>query len=201
MRWIKASDQLPDAEEKKRISIKYKSYPDVLIFIHGGWCWWDDSGSYLHVTSESWKGIEYLDETPSCISEDVADEFRLILSHAFLGCDTSDISKETWELAISECVKFMTSSDPQLLQEATSIIEGLKKENERLKGLLREVCVRANIIFPERGDELDWFDEQFVNQTDLHLNIGATLGLGEIDEEAIEKNKELLETIQKQFKK
>ena|ERR1700733_7469414 len=74
-------------------------------------------------------------------------------------------------------------------------------EMNRLKELLREVCVRANIIFPERVNELDWFDEQFVGQTDLHLNIGATLGLGEIDEKSAEENKKYLQKIQEQFKK
>lgn len=36
------------------------------------------------------------------------EEFRSIISHAFLGCDTSDISKETWDLAINECVKYLS---------------------------------------------------------------------------------------------
>ncbi len=38
--------------------------------------------------------------------EEIKEEFRMIISHALLGCDTSDIDKETWELLLSECTKF-----------------------------------------------------------------------------------------------
>lgn len=38
---------------------------------------------------------------------DLYGEFRMILSHAFLGSDTYGISKETWDLAIGECVKYV----------------------------------------------------------------------------------------------
>jgi hypothetical protein len=39
--------------------------------------------------------------------QEINEEFRMIISHALLGCDTSDISsKETWELLLSECTKF-----------------------------------------------------------------------------------------------
>lgn len=38
--------------------------------------------------------------------EDIKDEFRMIISHALLGCDDSDIDRETWELVFTECTKF-----------------------------------------------------------------------------------------------
>jgi hypothetical protein len=38
--------------------------------------------------------------------QEINEEFRMIISHALLGCDTSDIDKQTWELVISECTKF-----------------------------------------------------------------------------------------------
>jgi hypothetical protein len=38
--------------------------------------------------------------------EEINDEFRMIISHALLGCDISDIDRETWELLLSECTKF-----------------------------------------------------------------------------------------------
>jgi hypothetical protein len=37
---------------------------------------------------------------------EINDEFRMIISHAFLGCDTSNIDRETWELALKGCTEF-----------------------------------------------------------------------------------------------
>lgn len=79
------------------------------------------------------------------------------------------------------------------------VIVKQQQEIERLKKLLREVCVRANIIFPEEAEEIDMFDEQFANQGELMINIGVTLGLGEIDEEAAKDNAKRLKIIQDQF--
>lgn len=39
--------------------------------------------------------------------QEINEEFRMIISHALLGCDTSDIDKETWDLLILECTKFV----------------------------------------------------------------------------------------------
>jgi|GEM_PF-6268664 len=39
-------------------------------------------------------------------TEEIKDEFRAIISHALLGCDTPEVSKETWELVFSECAKY-----------------------------------------------------------------------------------------------
>jgi len=38
--------------------------------------------------------------------QEIKEELRMIISHALLGSDTSDISKETWDLIIDECTKF-----------------------------------------------------------------------------------------------
>lgn len=79
-------------------------------------------------------------------------------------------------------------------------VQSLKDEVERLKAILQEVCVRARIIFPETEDALDWHDEEFKDQVDLMLNISATLGLGEVDEEAANNNRKHLKLVQQQFK-
>lgn len=36
-------------------------------------------------------------------------DFRMIISHALLGCDTTDIDKETFDLMIAECVKYVVN--------------------------------------------------------------------------------------------
>jgi hypothetical protein len=38
--------------------------------------------------------------------EEINDEFRMIISHALLGCDTSNIDRKTWELVLDECTKY-----------------------------------------------------------------------------------------------
>lgn len=38
--------------------------------------------------------------------ENIQDEFRMIISHALLGSDISDVDKETWDLVMRECEKF-----------------------------------------------------------------------------------------------
>jgi len=73
------------------------------------------------------------------------------------------------------------------------------REIQRVKSLLKEVCVRANIIFPEEPEEIEIFEDQFKDQHDLLINIGATLGLGEIDEESKIKNQKQLKIIQQQW--
>src|SRR5690349_24306473 len=41
------------------------------------------------------------------VSEDeINTEFRGIISHALLGCNTDNIDRETWELICSECTKY-----------------------------------------------------------------------------------------------
>jgi len=44
--------------------------------------------------------------TPSVSAEEVNTEFRMIISHALLGSDTDNVSRETWELIFSECTKY-----------------------------------------------------------------------------------------------
>lgn len=41
--------------------------------------------------------------------DEIELEFRSIISHALLGSDTEDVSKETWDLVFSECAKYMAS--------------------------------------------------------------------------------------------
>lgn len=41
--------------------------------------------------------------------EEIKDDFRMIISHALLGCDTDDIDRETWELLLEECTKYVES--------------------------------------------------------------------------------------------
>lgn len=38
---------------------------------------------------------------------EIQDEFRSIIGHALLGCDTSDVDAETWNLVVSECEKYV----------------------------------------------------------------------------------------------
>ncbi len=39
--------------------------------------------------------------------EEIKDDFRMIISHALLGCDTDDIDRDTWELLLEECTKYI----------------------------------------------------------------------------------------------
>jgi len=87
-----------------------------------------------------------------------------------------------------------------LIENRDQTILHHRKEIDRLKDLLREVCVRANIIFPEREGEIEMFDEQFAQQKDLYINIGATLGLGEIEDSDRVENENTLKIIQQKFK-
>lgn len=74
-----------------------------------------------------------------------------------------------------------------------------KQEIERLKALLVEVCVRANIDFPETEQELEMFDQGFKGCLDLYLNLAATLGRGEIDDASIEANRIRRREYQRKF--
>lgn len=38
--------------------------------------------------------------------QEIKDEFRMIISHALLGSDTSDVSEETWNFVFDECTKY-----------------------------------------------------------------------------------------------
>lgn len=55
--------------------------------------------------------------------EEMDGEFRSIISHAFLGSDTSDIDRETFDLAINGCVKYAAS----LLKQKEDEIMELKE--------------------------------------------------------------------------
>lgn len=60
-------------------------------------------------------------------------------------------------------------------------ISRLSKEVERLKGLLQEVCVRANITFPTEEHELKWFDQKFIGQHELMVSLNESLGWSKTD--------------------
>lgn len=68
-------------------------------------------------------------KTNSAMSgEEMDGEFRSIISHAFLGSDTSDIDRETFDLAINGCVKYAAS----LLKQKEDEIEFLNKNSDEL---------------------------------------------------------------------
>jgi hypothetical protein len=74
------------------------------------------------------------------------------------------------------------------ISEKDDRLEVLGNELSRLKGLLYEVCVRANIIFPETEPALGWFEEKFIHQHSLFAEIAEILHLGENDEFTIKDN-------------
>lgn len=67
-----------------------------------------------------------------------------------------------------------------------AFIAGAKSEREEmrcLKILLRELTMRSQIAFPEDEQDLEWFDEGLVGQTELFETIFETLGLGSAETE------------------
>lgn len=61
--------------------------------------------------------------------EEIKDEFRSIISHAFLGCDTSDISRETWELTLDGVTKY--ALELKALEESSSDVEKMGQEEKK----------------------------------------------------------------------
>lgn len=55
------------------------------------------------------------------MEEEINTEFRMIISHALLGSNTEEVSKETWELVFNECTKYaiklIDKSKEKLLSE------------------------------------------------------------------------------------
>lgn len=75
---------------------------------------------------------------------------------------------------------------------------------KKLKLLLREVCVRANIIFPENERDITQFDEQFGKMTaderfELMMNLNGILRLGEIDAKSTRQNSDWMQKINDAF--
>lgn len=71
--WVKAMELMPTGQEKKKLHIKYKGVPDVLVFLNGRWCWNDNSFSAAKdfvVQKDSWSAIEWLSE-PTAPTEDI----------------------------------------------------------------------------------------------------------------------------------
>jgi hypothetical protein len=54
-------------------------------------------------------------------------------------------------------------------------------ENEKIRKLLKEVCVRANIIFPTKENELTQFKEKFDKQYHLFKELDEALGFTKED--------------------
>jgi len=63
--------------------------------------------SRMNLDGRSYKQETEILSTPTPLTEqEINTEFRMIISHALLGCDLEDVSKETWDLVFSECTKF-----------------------------------------------------------------------------------------------
>ena len=60
------------------------------------------------------------------MKELIDDEFRMIIGHALLGCDTSEVDKETWDLVFSECTKYLNKEVEKEREKATPLIEALE---------------------------------------------------------------------------
>ena len=58
----------------------------------------------------------------------IQDEFRMIISHALLGCDTEDVDKETWDLVMSECEKFSLKLCNEQKQICSRLVSGWPNE-------------------------------------------------------------------------
>ena len=70
----------------------------------------------------------HLSPTPGVVTaEAIENDFRAIISHALLGCDTDGISKETWDLVFSECQKYASlmcaSKDAALAEKEAAVRE------------------------------------------------------------------------------
>lgn len=73
MRWIKATQIIPDGIHKKKYHVKYKGSPEILVFINSTWYWFDNGmveSQKYPVHTESWQVIEFLDESDEWISVD-----------------------------------------------------------------------------------------------------------------------------------
>lgn len=67
LRWVKASERLPEIIGNRKLSIKYKGFPDLLVSIDGKWYWFEKSivdSREFPVYNESWSAIEWLEELP-----------------------------------------------------------------------------------------------------------------------------------------
>lgn len=67
LRWVKASERKPIGKNREGLNIKYKSKPDILIFLDGIWCWQGNSfeeSKTFPVDDSLWYAIEWLEETP-----------------------------------------------------------------------------------------------------------------------------------------
>jgi hypothetical protein len=70
MKWVRASVQKmpPPLADRKRLNIKYKGEPDLLVCRDGLWFWYADTDQYSmqnRVHNHSWSAIEWLDESES----------------------------------------------------------------------------------------------------------------------------------------
>lgn len=86
------------------------------------------------------------------MTQDHDSEFRMILSHAFLGSDTSGIDRETWDLAISGCVKYLESQfKPAPLPDD-------------IKQWIEDEAEKAMDGRPENGEYPGWFHYVHIEQ-------------------------------------
>jgi hypothetical protein len=69
---------------------------------------WSFHAKGLSESNYNKNNVEWLNESYK-YNQDIDEEFRSIISHALLGSDINGVSKETWDLVISECVKYTNS--------------------------------------------------------------------------------------------
>lgn len=66
MKWIKASERLPEKVDKRKLNAKYKGQPELLVCLEGSWYWYElsflESRKYP-VDKDSWSVIEWIDES------------------------------------------------------------------------------------------------------------------------------------------
>jgi hypothetical protein len=71
MKWIKASERkLEPAEHMKKLSVKFKGEPYVIIYLttDNRWCWCEHTmirrfAGHRYILDEEWQYLEYLDES------------------------------------------------------------------------------------------------------------------------------------------
>lgn len=61
-----------------------------------------ESHYWFRDDDNSWRN----NKSEKLIKQELSLEFRDIISHALLGSDTENISKETWNLVFDECAKY-----------------------------------------------------------------------------------------------
>lgn len=111
MRWIKATQIIPDGIHKKKYHVKYKGSPEILVFINSTWYWFDNGmveSQKYPVHTESWQVIEFLDESDEWKDSEMTDK-DLIIYGIQEGCDLWQQDAENWKFKFEKALQALNN--------------------------------------------------------------------------------------------